>query len=618
VKLREALEECTLPLLRKIAVSLEARVDESALRAELIEALHGRLSDPGRIVDMLARLSPEEQAVLALVRNDGWTSRAFVLDRRYPRAASPSPSPRVDPSPSVSLLWKGLLFRGFDTIGEWRGEVYYVPEELRDPVGDALPAGSAPSRPVPPAPAPERLLEPSDPAYDAFCLLSFLRRENRRLARGTLAAAELARLDREAGPRPGPDSMSLWPFLLHLCRAGGWVRTQGSTLKPSRSAHRLLAGGAAAAGNRLLDTYLRDRVWSDLAAAGKVSQPVGSQRIREAQSRRLLLHYLQEMTGGEWTEERALAAALRETVPDILRQDYASLSWAVVDVASGVELQGPESWDAVEGEWIRYLLRGPLSWLGVVEWGGGSPGEMRAFRLQSPAATPEPLGEQPTFTMGEHLSLEVNRHGDLSAAYALEPYLEPRRSGAARAYRITRESVLNGLESGGSWEKLEELLGRSVHPPLSAELFRTVRQWAQSYGRYEVGVALLLTAATQEESERLGEIEGLRACLEARLGPRSYRVVPERAWELIEGLRRAGHAPKVSGSARVPGVRRAMEDVDLLKRCLLALRVVGALRPDLVDGNAAAVRRLEALLEPDELVEIERRVDEVRETPRTS
>ncbi len=620
----DALQECTLALLRKIAAAHGLVAEEDALRVELAQRIAQRLVEPGYLEGYVATLSEGEISELKAVASSGWMAKAFVLERRFRWRSGHDSSTRRKPDTSLSLLHKGLLFRTFATVGSWRGEVYHVPEDLR-PAISALPSkGDTTELPTLQAATPPRVVEERDGVFDVFCLLSYLRRENRRIVAGALPRSELVRLEQEteaSAIRPeGSLWMERWRFLLHLCLAGGWLARHGSWLKPGKSVPALLAGGREHARARLLARYLRDRSWSDLSAAGRVRQLLGGRTIDEPTARQLLVHHLAELAGREWTEEAAFLAALRTTSPDFLREDFASPAWAVVDVASGVELYGPQSWEAVEGDWIRYLLRGPLRWLGVVRWGLDAEGREVAFQwvhdLKPARATSgfSVLGsEHEPRTQNSELRTQswevVAPDGiDLELLYRIEPYLELCSRGRTSLYRLTRTSVLDGLANGGSWQELRELLQGESTEPLPEAALSEAEQWASAYGRYTLEGGILLVAATAADADLLGDIPEISPCLQGRLGITSFRVAPGRATELVQRLRKAGHIPRIDSSAQLQRAWSAAGDVALLRESLFALLVLRALHPELQSANEAETRRrIEAALDPDEVKEVHRR-----------
>ncbi len=618
MKLQDALRECTLALLRKIAASQGAVAGEDALRSELAELLHRRLLEPGYLAGSLALLSEEELRLLQTVRDQGWQAKAFVLERQSPRRDLPGgASGRGAPGPTLALLHRGILFRGFATMGSWRGEVYYVPDELQPLLAAALPPSAPQERPDLSSPRSPETVAERNVAFDLFCLLSFLRRENRRLARGSLSRSDLAKLEQEVAAVSSDLVVSRWEerwrFLLHLCLAGGWVKREGLSLVPARGAERLLEGGPGELRARLLERYLRDRGWSDLAAAGRVRQSLGTRQINEGAARRLLVNLLEESSERGWIDEDRFCEALRRQNPDFLREDYSSPSWAVLDTATDGELYGAGSWDTVEGEWVRYVLRGPLHWLGLIRWGMTRAGGAVGFQfLREPGGERDNTGSEGEtgIALEDGLELVATADGDLAFLYRVEPYLELVQRQRVSRYRFTLSSVLVGLEKGGSWQELREMLRRLTPNAASTEVLDRVGEWASRYGRFLLEDATIVTAGTVEDAELLVGLPGVAACLGSRLGTRSFKIIPERAWELVERLRKSGYSPKVEPGVRLQRARRAAGDVELLRESLFALKLLHSLEPDLEAGSVARmVPRLEALLGPEETTEISRRVE---------
>ncbi len=625
MRLQDGLRDCTLALLRKIAVNHRLVVGEDLLRSELAQLLLGRLLDEEWLAGFLRTLSAEEICLLQQLRDQDWMVKAFVLERRFPRHRDGDAADRGEQGPTISLLQKGLLFRGFAAKGSWRGEVYYLPEELHSALSGFLPASVA-----------ERILDvrstqqPDTVArrtvpFDLFCLLSFVRRQPQSQLRGEMSRALLGQLEREVTSLSTDLLVGRWEerwrFLIHLCLQGGWLARKGEFLRPARAAGRLLAEQPGEIRGRLIDRYLKDRGWSELAAAGKVKQMLGAGRIDETAARRLLVHNLSEMAIEGWIDEDSFCESVRLHDPDFLREDHASPSFAVVELSTGLELYGPDSWNVVEGEWIRYLLRGPLHWLGLVEWGLGPGGRAVGFRWIGDEIADEPgeVAAKPEILVEDSIRLAVPVPGDLRLLYSMEPYMELLSRDKVSRYRVTRASLLAGLEAGGSWDELRRALETLVGPDLPAQVTERAEEWASGYGRFLLEGATLVTASTEEDAELLATAPEFAENLQSRLGARVYRVAADRFWKLLEALKKAGYVPKVEPTARAELVRRTAGDLELLRESLFALKLLRSLGSDWekVNRGAEVVKRLESILEAEELEQIDRRVQDAtrRQTP---
>src|SRR5512133_2569536 len=120
MKLSEALQECTLALLRRIATNHSIPVGDDLIRAELCALVSERFSEDGYIEAYISHLPTEEKRLLVYLAAHGWQGKAFLLARQFARRSADV----SDPSPCLSLLQKGLLYRTFGLIDSWRGELY--------------------------------------------------------------------------------------------------------------------------------------------------------------------------------------------------------------------------------------------------------------------------------------------------------------------------------------------------------------------------------------------------------------------------------------------------------------------------------------------------------------
>ncbi|MGI5837032.1 MAG: helicase-associated domain-containing protein [Chloroflexota bacterium] len=620
MKLREALEECTLSLLRKIVANHGAVAEETTLRGELVEQICHRLLEPGHLTSFLAGLTPQEKSLIQVMRSRNWVEKTFVLDRQFPSpklVGSSGEQPMT--SPRVTLAHKGIIYRSFGSLGNWRGEVYHIPEELRSPLAELLPVDSSPAKPrLESLPAPEAVIERDGP-FDIFCLLSFIARGTRRLVRGSLGITEISRLERELGNQSlgsGDKRECRWRFLLHLALANGWLTRRGNSLYTTRNAMKLLAGTHDEIRSRLVEGYCRDQSWSDLAGPGKVKQALGSRRIDERAGRRLLLHHLEEFSEGRWVDEKAFIEALRATNPDFLREDYASPTWGIVDAITGGELYGPDSWDLVEGQWIKYVLYGPLCWLGALRHGTSPDGRTSIIQLAhktdgNDASSNATCRDQSSIQISADLEVLAPACCDLALLFRLEPYMELVSRGKINRYRVTRASIHGALEAGKSRDELRTLLRSTGEVSVPDEAFRKIELWASEYGRYRLEQPLIVQTTSPEELDRLMDLPAVSKQLGARLGSNSIRIAPERFRQLHNAMKEAGLPLQIDAALRRQGLQRLTADVGILQESLFALKLIRELHGGVeFRGSENAIRRLEAVLDPAEAEDVSRRVKE--------
>src|SRR5688572_16817195 len=90
--------------------------DDATTRAELIDRLTERFSDPSYLAARLDALAPDEYSALRAAVNAGGEIRGFLIERDFPGALE-------------ELTQRGFLVRTFTSTGPRRGEVFALPTE---------------------------------------------------------------------------------------------------------------------------------------------------------------------------------------------------------------------------------------------------------------------------------------------------------------------------------------------------------------------------------------------------------------------------------------------------------------------------------------------------------
>lgn len=570
MRLRAALQDCSLALLRRIAEGYGLPLRPELLPGEIADLIAAWLSEPDHLRAALDGLSAAERATLERVASAGGELRAAVLERWL----QAGPFAAV-PDPAVALLHRGLLFRRFVAVGPERGEQFYLPDEVRAAVPAApepvpeLPAAATPAAPQ------RRVL-----AYDLFCLLSAQRRARQR-GQPRPAEAELA---------PVSDDGRHWRFLRHLA-----ARLLGSEAEAGRRAAALLASPSLP--SRALELYLHDEHWDDLSAAGVAETWYSTSTLDQRGTRQYLLDLVRRVGEGRWVRLDDLVAQVKRVAPDLLRADYAAPTAAVADLASGEALAGLDSWERVEAPLVRYVISGPLHWLGVVALGGDPLACSPLPVVDGAARTPTPVVRQPDGV------LVVPPEADLGVLWDLEPYLELRARGPESRYALTRASLAEAMVNGGDVQHALRLLREALGGDLPAGLEESVVSWAARAGRLTIAPAVVLRATAHGDLERVLAERRCAPLISERLGPLVALVAAADLPRLLEELRRIGQVPRLDPALRLRGRHgQGVVDSDLLRRCLVGLLTLRELAPDLPlwrDGLEGALAALEETLGPE-------------------
>jgi hypothetical protein len=436
------------------------------------------------LVNELEYLEPEEAAALTdLVRQGGRAPVAvFARDHGDVRLMGPGRMEREEPwldptSPAESLWYRGFLYRGFDQTTEGTLEFYYLPQELLNRLAPPAPTPrEAPPDDEPslhPIEAPDETRPPpTDAVDDLTTLLALAQRSGLSPDRADLDGL-LMNLDR--------DRRSL---LLTLATEMALLRRTDELLRPTRAAIDWLQRSREAQLRALVDAWSRS-VWNELRhTPGLVAEGENWQND-PLPARTALMDALP--ADDQWYRLADIVALIRRQDPDFQRPDGNYETWYIRDAETRQYLSGFDNWDWVEGRLLRFLIQGPLHWLGMVELSAVSDPERAAYRFapralawleDTPPAADEvrvPLVVQPEGIL--LVPYNASRYERFQAARIADP--EPVLPGKPYRYRIVPSSLADAQSQGISPERMLQFLESAGGRPTPAGLRRAIARWTE-------------------------------------------------------------------------------------------------------------------------------------------
>lgn len=470
----------------------------------------------------LAYLAPEEaEAMRALVAAGGRIPvGSFSRDYGEVRQMGPGrlerEEPWLDPASAAEALWyRGFLYRGFDQDAESNTlvEYYYLPDEL---LARLTPSISAAARAEGERLQPAEALALFDPATThavddlATCLAIAQRAGLRSGAQETLYPFLFD---------AHPDRLSL---LLTLAEESGILRSGDGVLRPARAAVDWLRQDREVQLRALADAWSASG-WNDLChTPGIRCEGSGWQNDPIAARTALLDHAPRD---DHWYRLDDLAALIRKHDPDFQRPEGNYDTWYIRDVSGGTYLRGFESWDSVEGRLLRFLIAGPMYWLGLAEVGEGQyrlTGRALDWLAGRPPAGGEvrvPLVVQPDAILV--VPHNADRYQRFQAARVAVPL--PLQPGEPYRYHMTPASLQRAREAGIQPERVLAFLQEASTRPVPASVRRAIERWAERglEGQLEPAVVLRVRDASILDTlqsnpktrpylgERLGDLAAL-------------------------------------------------------------------------------------------------------------
>jgi hypothetical protein len=442
--------------------------------------LAGSLLDTGLITEVVQALSGEAiRALSALQENNGripWSqfTRRFGAVREMGPGRRDRERPDRDPISTTEVLWyRALVGRAFFDTNRGTEEFAYIPEDLKS----LIPATTA------------------KPTPDRETVVKKLGRAATAAERGLPVITTDRILDHActllAGLRAGMgwDSIDIYldscprDFVHSLVDHAGLLDPGGL---PVPEATRIFLESPRGEGLSLLaQTWIKSTEHNDLHHVPGL-QLEGEWSNDPLGTRHTILNLLSALPKGTWWNLSAFIADIRQHYPDYQRPAGDYDSWFLRDSRTGDFLRGFEHWNEVDGALIRYLITGPMHWLGFMDL--ASPGKdapVTAFRF-SHWAVKLIRGESPSGLAVESARVHVRSDGRVSI-----PVLAPRavRYQLARfclwedpnpheyRYRLVPSSLARARDGGLRVSHLTTLLHRyadAVPPNIITALDRWV------------------------------------------------------------------------------------------------------------------------------------------------
>jgi hypothetical protein len=539
----------------------------SSRQREVAAQLAKEMAVPLAVGRTWEALPPEQRQVLdALLAAGGrMPLRVFVRQWGEIRAMGPARLQREQPwrspvSTAEALYYSGFVYRGFVMAGDQAYEVVFVPPELYAHL--PLPTSTAPVINLNPTAAPAVSCSAGDTLLDDACTtLAYLQNEQIRLSpEGLWPVRHSARLAQRLHD-PGADRLD---FLHHLIQRVGWLRSVPSGggvetdfLRPDPgSVTAWLQSPVNQQRAALARAWREDPTWNDLFRVSTLHpEDTGAWHNDPILARRTILGHLRVCEPATWYELDDFVAAIKHADPDFQRPGGDYTTWYIRDAATGAYLSGFESWESVEGALIRYLVTGPLFWLGLTDLGSVGPGGPPTTFLLTPAGQAflglddlpaegelPPLVLRPGFTVLVPPAQRYER-------FQLARIARWVRTGDPFVYRLTPTSLQRARQQGITVTRVLEFLDQATgaETPLPRFVEAALLRWDAREAEVRLERALLLRLSSEELMDQLMSHSRTRRLIAEQIGPVAA-LVRESDWtRLVVALGEMGLLTDIIG-----------------------------------------------------------------------
>jgi hypothetical protein len=488
---------------------------------EALEALSSSLKDRELAQEVIQALPEEAQPAWRAVLEAGRIPSAQFM-RRYGeiRILGEGWRKREEPdlhpiSPSEMLWYRGLIGKGFLDSGGELQEFVYVPDEFLN------------------------LFSVSGQEKGAFDLRPTADGEHAlTIPAGSSLVDRLATLLAELRKEPFHAPLQKVPlparmaFELAILKSAGLVKPDNG-IEPEKARQVL----EKTPGEILLYFFnewqgsieINDlRMLPGLTFEGTWSNPVKPPR-------KLMLEILQGLNAGNWYSINALIAEIKSRKPDFQRSAGDYDSWFIRRTSDGQYLRGFDAWDEVEGYLLRYLIHGPLHWLGVLDLGSTSRGKAAGSFKPSKLASRLLAGIAPEIPTTPAAGIKTTSDGQLILPAGIQAALHYQAARFGRldkettqstVYSMTHDSLENAISQGLKPSQLIGLLKRAGVTNIPPGFSQLLERYEKFGVEARLARTTLLTTAQPDLLEALQKDPRAAKCLGEVISPLAATVKP--------------------------------------------------------------------------------------------
>jgi hypothetical protein len=538
--LAESLQGRDLGHLRIIAELWGIELDEQDVREALLYLISTILSSP-RVENLVNSLMPnEKEVVIDLVRHTGklpWAqfTRMYGEVREMGVAKRDREHPYKQPISAVEALWyRAIVAKAFFDTPAGPEEFAYIPDDLLAQIPLAAEIGTSLMGRQASAMEYAQIYLANDRILDHACTL--------------LAAMRLGRS--LASPMLTLSGEELTPAILKsILTTSGIIGESGQLL--TEPVREFLEAPRAEALVDLFQSWRQSSLFNELRLLPNLNTD-GNWGNDPLRTRQVLLGFLLDIPAEKWWSLDSFIAAIKQRNPDYQRPAGDYDSWFIRDIRSGEYLRGFDHWDAVDGRLVRYILTGPLYWLGMLDLAcPETSDEVTAFRL-SRWSRALFNGKPPKGMSVEDEPLVVRSDARVSVRwlvprrvrYQLARFCEwGKETPEEYQYQISSASLTSAKKQGLTVSQLLTLLNRyaKVVPP---SLLKALERWEKlgSEARLEKLVILRVTSVEVLQSLRASRASRF---LGEPLGPNTIAIKPGATQKVLGVLAELGYLGEI-------------------------------------------------------------------------
>ena len=513
---------------------------------QAIRKISSRLIDAAAIPKMLSSLPDQAKAALDdLVQHNGripWAQ--FSRDYGDVREMGPARRDRERPyeqNPSITeVLWyRAFVGRAFFDSPGGLEEFGYIPDDLLEIY-----------------PAPSGMDIPTIARQAAAQEYANIRLTNDRLLDHTctlLAALRSGMSLPDGYEFPGGEVLTT-KYLVSLLISAALLDNSG--VLATEPVRLFLEAKRGEALGRLFKAWKQSTILNELTMLPGLMVE-GTWQNDPIDTRRLVLELLKKLSRSTWWSLGSFISAIKQHHPDFQRPAGDYDSWFIRVETSDDYLRGYEHWDDIEGRLIRYILTGPLYWLGLLDLGSQEErGEVTAFRLSAwfeallMEKVPKNMAvEEDALVVRSDARVSARRLVPRKVRYQLSRFCDwEKETPDEYMYRISPASLIRARKQGLTVSQLVSLLSNHarVVPP---SVIKALGRWDQRGSEARLEKMVVLRVVSEDVLQALRTSRASRFLGET-LGPTTIAIKPGAVDKVIGVLAELGYLGEIHGETK--------------------------------------------------------------------
>jgi hypothetical protein len=251
-------------------------------------------------------------------------------------------------------------------------------------------------------------------------------------------------------------------------------------------------------------------------------------------TRKFLIDQISFIPSDLWWNLESFVHYIFQTNPDFQRPAGNYDTWYIKDSKTGEYFRGFENWQPIDGAYIRFMISGPLHWLGLIDLSSSDPeNQPVAFKcsnwyldLLSNKSPKETKTKEEKITIDSYGKIMIPVRFSRAIRYQISRFCDwGGRSKDNYIYTISPKSLNRAKDQGLKVNHFLKLVQSGLTHPFPPKLKHALEKWEQKGTQVYFSEVVLLRV---DEPETLTELQATPAnkFIQAILNPNTAAIKP--------------------------------------------------------------------------------------------